>query len=272
MLTLTLRRTDLVHRGACAEWLSIFDEIRKMRGDGRAPLVRRGGVSRRDPERLRVVLSPLAQIWLARDGKGAAVWLRGQGLLPPVSMPYGIDLRGADLRWAYLRGADLSGADLSEADLSGADLSEAYLRGAYLRGANLSEANLSEAYLSGADLRGAYLSGAPVIDDIHAKVYAAASQPGALDMGSWHCGTSHCRAGWVVTLAGQPGLDLEAKIGTPAAAMAIYMASDPERWKNERLPDFYCDNATALADMARMAGVTPPPPDPRPRPVAGPGR
>ena len=115
----------------------------------------------------------------------------------------------------------------------------------------------AKAYLREADLRGANLSGAPVIDDIHAKVYAAASQPGALDMGSWHCGTSHCRAGWVVTLAGQPGLDLEAKIGTPAAAMAIYMASDPERWKNERLPDFYCDNATALADMARMAGVTP---------------
>ena len=128
---------------------------------------------------------------------------------------------------------------------------------ANLRGANLSGADLSWAYLRGAYLRGANLSGAPVIDDIHAKVYAAASQPGALDMGSWHCGTSHCRAGWVVTLAGQPGLDLEAKIGTPAAAMAIYMASDPERWKNERLPDFYCDNATALADMARMAGVTP---------------
>lgn len=159
----------------------------------------------------------------------------------------GLAIRVAVRAKAYLRGADLSGANLSEADLSGADL-------------------------SGADLRGAYLSGAPVIDDIHAKVYAAASQPGALDMGSWHCGTSHCRAGWVVTLAGQPGLDLEAKIGTPAAAMAIYMASDPERWKNERLPDFYCDNATALADMARMAGVTPPPPNPRPRPVAGPGR
>ena len=134
---------------------------------------------------------------------------------------------------------------------------KADLRGANLSGADLSGANLSGAYLSGADLSGANLSGAPVIDDIHAKVYAAASQPGALDMGSWHCGTSHCRAGWVVTLAGQPGLDLEAKIGTPAAAMAIYMASDPERWKNERLPDFYCDNATALADMARMAGVTP---------------
>ena len=194
----------------------------------------------------------------------------------------GANLRGADLSGAYLswadlseanlRGANLSGADLSEANLreanlreanlSGANLREAYLSGAYLSGADLSGANLSEAYLSGAylswaNLSEADLSGAPVIDDIHAKVYAAASQPGALDMGSWHCGTSHCRAGWVVTLAGQPGLDLEAKIGTPAAAMAIYMASDPERWKNERLPDFYCDNATALADMARMAGVTP---------------
>jgi len=131
-----------------------------------------------------------------------------------------------------------------------ADLSEADLRGAYLREANLSGADLSEANLSGADLRGA-----PIIEDIHAKVYAAASQPGALDMGQWHCGTSHCRAGWVVTLAGKEGADLEAKIGTPDAAMAIYMVSDPERWKTERLPDFYCGNATALADMARMAVV-----------------
>ncbi len=149
----------------------------------------------------------------------------------------GADLREANLSWANLRGADLSGANLSGANLSGADL----------RGANLREANLREA-----DLRGA-----PVIEDIHAKVYAAASQPGALDMGRWHCGTSHCRAGWVVTLAGKEGLDLEAKIGTHAAAMAIYMASDPDRWTTDRLPDFYCDNATALADMARMAGVSP---------------
>jgi hypothetical protein len=72
-------------------------------------------------------------------------------------------------------------------------------------------------------------------------------------MGSWHCGTSHCRAGWVVTLAGEEGKALEDKIGTPAAAMSIYMASDPERWKTERLPDFYCDNDKALADMKRLA-------------------
>jgi hypothetical protein len=185
------------------------------------------------------------------------------------------DLREADLRGADLRGANLSGANLGRADLGranlrganlrGANLSEANLRGANLRGANLSEADLSEAdlrganlgraNLRGANLRGADLRGGPVIEDIHAKVYAAASQPGALNMNMWHCGTSHCRAGWVVTLAGKEGADLEAKIGTPAAAMAIYMASDPERWKTERLPNFYCNNVTALADMARMAGV-----------------
>jgi hypothetical protein len=187
------------------------------------------------------------------------------------SIKFGLAVRVAVKAKADLRGAYLSGADLIGADLRWADLREAYLSGAYLRGADLREAYLSGAYLSGAylsgaylrgadlrgaDLREAYLSGAPIIEDIHAKVYAAASQPGALDMGQWHCGTSHCRAGWVVTLAGKEGLDLEAKIGTPAAAMAIYMASDPERWATERLPDFYCDNATALADMARMAGVS----------------
>ena len=150
----------------------------------------------------------------------------------PRSIKLGLAVHIAVNEKAPLRGADLSGADLRGADLSGADLSDA-------------------------DLSGASLGAAPVIEDIHAKVYAAASQPGALDMGRWHCGTSHCRAGWVVTLAGKEGLDLEAKIGTPAAAMAIYMASDPERWKTERLPDFYCaNNETALADMARMAGVS----------------
>jgi hypothetical protein len=147
-------------------------------------------------------------------------------------------------------------SNLRDADLSGANLRDANLRGANLRGAYLSDANLRGADLRDADLSGADLRGAPVIEDIHAKVYAAASQPGALKMGSWHCGTSHCRAGWIVTLAGDQGAVLETKIGTPAAAMAIYLASDPDRWKTEKLPDFYCDNATALADMARMAGVS----------------
>ena len=172
----------------------------------------------------------------------------------------GADLSSANLSDAYLRGADLRGADLSDAYLSGADLSGADLRGAdlsgaYLRGAYLRGAYLSDAYLSGADLSGADLSGAPVIENIHQKVYAAASQPDALDMGVWHnsCGTAHCRAGWVVTLAGEAGKELESKIGTAGAALAIYLKSDPERFKTERIPNFYCGNDAALADMKRMA-------------------
>jgi Pentapeptide repeats (8 copies) len=146
-------------------------------------------------------------------------------------------LVGADLRDANLRNADLSGANLRNADLSGADLRNADLSGAALRGANLI---------------GAKLPPAPVIPDIHRAVYAAASQPGALDMDAWHCGTTHCRAGWVVTLAGEAGAALEAEFGTGPAAALIYMASDPAL---ERIPNWSASNADALADMKRLAEI-----------------
>ena len=127
-------------------------------------------------------------------------------------------------------------AALERAVTSGADLTGADLRGARLTGARLSGAYLSGAYLGDADL-----GDAPVIENIHQKVYAAASQPDALDMDVWHnsCGTAHCRAGWVVTLAGEAGKELESKIGTAGAALAIYLKSDPERFKTERIPNFY---------------------------------
>ena len=138
---------------------------------------------------------------------------------------------GLAVRWGYRNDADLSGADLRDADLSGAVL--------------------SGAVLSGADLSGADLRDAPKIENIHQKVYAAASQPGALDMGDWHiCETTHCRAGWVTHLAGEEGKALEERIGTPAAASLIYLASDPTL---DRFPDFYCSNADALEDMKRLA-------------------
>ena len=126
-----------------------------------------------------------------------------------------------------------SGADLSGADLSGAVLSDAVL----------SDADLSYAVLSYANL--------PVIKNIHQEIYAAASQPSALDMGNWHvCDTTHCRGGWAVFLAGSAGRDLEEKMGTAAAAALIYMASDPHL---DQVPNFYSTNADALADMARLA-------------------
>ena len=101
---------------------------------------------------------------------------------------------------------------------------------------------------------GVSLADVPKIDDIHRVVYEAASRPGALDMEVWHsrCGTAHCRAGWIVDLAGAAGAALEKKLGTSAAAALIYQASDPEI---PEIPDWHQDDAAALADMARMAGA-----------------
>jgi hypothetical protein len=169
----------------------------------------------------------------------------------------GLAVRWARKNSADLRGAVLSGADLSDADLRGADLSDADLRGAVLSGADLRGAVLSGADLRDAVLRGAVLSGAdwiPKIENIHQRIFDAASAEGALDMGSWHrggyCGTTHCRAGWAVVLAGPGGRVLEGVYGTGTAAALIYQASDP---KLERIPNWIDSNEGALADMKRLA-------------------
>jgi hypothetical protein len=70
-------------------------------------------------------------------------------------------------------------------------------------------------------------------------------------MGTWHtCETTHCRAGWVVHLAGDAGYALEQKTTTLFAAQQIYKASgydiSPVR--------FYDSNDKAMADMRALAG------------------
>ena len=90
----------------------------------------------------------------------------------------------------------------------------------------------------------------PAIPNIHKTIYAAATEPGALNMGSWHkCDTTHCRAGWAVHLAGKEGYALEAETSTLFAAMQIYKASgspiSPVR--------FFETDEVALADMKRLA-------------------
>jgi len=46
-------------------------------------------------------------------------------------------------------------------------------------------------------------------------------------MGCWHtCSTTHCWAGWIVTLAGVEGVKLEDKTSTLFAAMMIYKESN----------------------------------------------
>jgi hypothetical protein len=183
-----------------------------------------------------------------------------------ISIQLGAAIKTGYKSGANLRDANLSGADLSDADLSGADLRDANLRGADLSDANLSDANLSGANLRGADLRGADLRGAslrgadlrgaslrgvPKIPDIHKAIYEAASKPNALDMSAWHtCETTHCRAGWVVALAGDAGKAMEFCMGTPAAASLIYLASDPKLGK---VPNFYAPDDEALADMKQLA-------------------
>ncbi len=91
----------------------------------------------------------------------------------------------------------------------------------------------------------------PVIQNIHQAVYAAATKPEALNMGDWHtCETTHCRAGWIVTLAGEQGKKLEKKTSTLFAAMQIYKKSSPIRVFP---PRFFENNQKALDDMKRCA-------------------
>jgi hypothetical protein len=69
-------------------------------------------------------------------------------------------------------------------------------------------------------------------------------------MSDWHtCGTTHCRAGWAVHLAGEAGYALE-RFHTPAlAAQLIYRESgspiNPCR--------FYDNDKDALEDMRKRA-------------------
>ena len=168
----------------------------------------------------------------------------------------GADLRGADLSGADLRCADLSGANLSDANLSGAvlryaDLSGAVLRCANLRGADLRYADLNGAVLRGADLRYANLSDVPKIEDLDAKIVAAIECGGKLDMNQWHtCETTHCRAGWAITLAGEDGIALEKKFGSAAAGALIYAKSTPDA----KIPNFYASTKEAMEDLLKRAG------------------
>jgi len=89
------------------------------------------------------------------------------------------------------------------------------------------------------------------VEGIHQKVYEAASQYGALDMDDWHtCETTHCRAGWVVTLAGKDGKELEEKTDTAFAAMVIYHASSDVEVAQSA---FFVGNEEALKDIKRCA-------------------
>jgi hypothetical protein len=96
-----------------------------------------------------------------------------------------------------------------------------------------------------------------MIPNIHQAIYErVTANPDCLEMGDWHCGTTHCRAGHVVDLAGEAGYALEAFYNTPLAAQLIYDASTPESFRINP-GRFYDSNEDALADMKRLAESDP---------------
>ena len=91
----------------------------------------------------------------------------------------------------------------------------------------------------------------PVIKKVHTKILQAVSLPDALEMGSWHtCDTTHCRAGWIVILAGKAGKELEEKTSTLFAAMCIVNKSSDIPIP---LQEYFKDNHNAMTDIRQCA-------------------
>lgn len=107
--------------------------------------------------------------------------------------------------------------------------------------------------------------GVPVVKDLDAEILKAVEAGGTLDMSDWHgdmypkltgderlraeiCGTTHCRAGWAIHLAGEAGIALESAVGAESAGACIYLASTGS------IPDFFATNDEAMEDMRRCAG------------------
>jgi hypothetical protein len=92
----------------------------------------------------------------------------------------------------------------------------------------------------------------PIITNIHQRVRDAVTAPGHhLKMSNWHdCDTTHCRGGWVVSLAGPEGKALEAATSSEFAAMQIYKASSPISVSPVR---FYETDEAAMKDIIRCA-------------------
>ena len=170
----------------------------------------------------------------------------------------------------------LKKAVAADADLTGANLTGVNLAYAELADANLTDANLTDARNVPAISDQTPLSAeeraqqramprceleqrraeryrqrnpdVPVIEAIDAKILQAVECGGKLEMGSWHaCATTHCRAGWAITLAGDKGADLERHYGPAVAGRMIYLASAGY------CPHFYASNEAAIESIRERA-------------------
>jgi hypothetical protein len=232
-----------------------------------------------EPASLKQIFESNAEWAREYFGRGTASWDDPRRADLQSADLHGMDLRGLDLRGASLNrasldgaslnrasldGASLNGASLNRASLDGASLNRASLNGASLNGASLNGASLdgaslNRASLNGASLNGASLNGAslpfeiPIVVDLDKKIHEAITTGGGtLNMSEWHtCETTHCRAGWAITLAGPEGHMMEQILGPQAAGGLIYAASRPDK----PIPDFHASNASALASIRHDAGI-----------------
>lgn len=111
-----------------------------------------------------------------------------------------------------------------------------------------------ELRLAIADARAAGFAEIPTIRNIDAQILEKLGEEHAcLDMGGWHhgdpCGTTHCRGGWAIFLAGKEGQKMEQRLSTATVARLIYAASRPGR----DLPSFYMNTSDALDDLIEDA-------------------
>lgn len=125
------------------------------------------------------------------------------------------------------------------------------------------EDNIQEFHLT--DIRNAVvLNGpdVPIVENLNTKTLALLeSNPDSFDMSSWHgfadpkgdalrCGTSHCRAGWAIALAGKLGEELEYAFGSLVAGMLIFAKSCP---RETNRPDFFCTEEAAIQQIREAA-------------------
>lgn len=72
-------------------------------------------------------------------------------------------------------------------------------------------------------------------------------------MDDWHtCDTTHCRAGWVVHLAGEKGYALEKATSCEFAAMQIYKASSDIKIS---CAEYYRSNEEAMNNIKECAAL-----------------
>lgn len=102
--------------------------------------------------------------------------------------------------------------------------------------------------------------GVPVVDHLDARIARLIeAEPRQFDMATWtgsneKCGTTHCRGGWAIALAGEAGTELLDRECPYVTAAAIYIAS------TGRMPRFFAHDYEALADIRAQATLDPLPP------------